>query len=60
VIEFLIQVVVALLVLPVEGYLRNVMLRSLDSSHKFYQYIVPGFKSKEKPERFIKETSDVD
>jgi hypothetical protein len=60
VIEFLIQVIVALLVLPVEGYLRNVMLRSLDSSHKFYQYIVPGFKSKEKPERFIKETSDVD
>jgi hypothetical protein len=60
VIEFLIQVVVALLVLPVEGYLRNVMLRSLDSSHKFYQYIVPGFKTKEKPERFIKETSDVD
>jgi hypothetical protein len=60
VIEFLIQVVVALLVLPVEGYLRNVMLRSLDSSHKFYQYIVPNLKIKEKPERFIKETSDID
>jgi hypothetical protein len=41
VIDFLIQVVVALLVLPVEGYLRNLMLRSIDSSGKFYQFLVP-------------------
>jgi hypothetical protein len=60
VIDFLIQVVVALLVLPVEGYLRNLMLRSLDSSGKFYQFIVPSSPSREKPEKFIKETSDVD
>ncbi|HEY0743576.1 MAG TPA: triple tyrosine motif-containing protein [Chryseosolibacter sp.] len=60
VIEFIVQVVVALLVLPVEGYLRNLMLRSLDSSGKFYQFIVPKGASKEKPEKFIKETSDID
>lgn len=60
VIEFIVQVVVALLVLPVEGYLRNLMLRSLDSSGKFYQFIVPSAASKEKPEKFIKETSDID
>jgi hypothetical protein len=60
VIDFIIQVVVALLVLPVEGYLRNLMLRSLDSSGKFYQFIVPSSGSREKPEKFIKETSDVD
>lgn len=60
VIEFIVQVVVALLVLPVEGYLRNLMLRSLDSSGKFYQFIVPATGSKEKPEKFIKETSDID
>ena len=60
VIDFIVQVVVALLVLPVEGYLRNLMLRSLDSSGKFYQFIVPSAGSKEKPEKFIKETSDVD
>jgi hypothetical protein len=64
VIDFFIQVVVALLVLPVEGYLRNLMLKSLDSSGKFYKFIVPGAPvtraSKEKPETFIRETSDVD
>jgi hypothetical protein len=60
VIDFMIQVVVALLVLPVEGYLRNLMLRSLDSSGKFYQFIVPSAGSKDKPEKFVKETSDVD
>ena len=41
VIDFFIQVVVALLILPVEGFLRNLMLKSLDSSGKFYQFIVP-------------------
>lgn len=60
VIDFIVQVVVALLVLPVEGYLRNLMLRSLDSTGKFYQFIVPAAGSKQKPEKFIKETSDVD
>jgi hypothetical protein len=62
VVDFFIQVVVALLVLPVEGYLRNLMLRSLDSSGKFYQFIVPGspLKPKPKPEVFIKEVSDIE
>lgn len=61
VIDFFIQVVVAFLVLPVEGYLRNLMLRSLDSSGKFYQFIVPGSPLKRgKPEIFVKETSEVE
>jgi len=64
VIDFFIQVIVALLVLPVEGYLRNLMLRSLDSSGKFYQFIVPQASMRPpftgKPEKFMKETSDVD
>ncbi len=42
VIEFLIQFTVAILILPVEGFLRNLMLRSLDSSSKFYKFISPG------------------
>jgi hypothetical protein len=41
VVEFFIQVVVALLILPVEGFLRKLMLRSLDSSGKFYNLISP-------------------
>lgn len=42
---FFIQVVVALLILPVEGYLRKLMLRSLDNSEKLYGFITPGRKS---------------
>jgi hypothetical protein len=57
VIDFFIQVLVALLVLPVEGYLRNIMLRSLDSSGKFYQFLVPQAAAKEK---WIEEASDVE
>ncbi len=41
-IEFLIQFVVAILILPVEGFLRNLMLRSLDSDSKFYNFISPA------------------
>jgi hypothetical protein len=41
VIDFIIQVFVALLVLPVEGYLRNLMLRSLDTSSKVYKFVDP-------------------
>jgi hypothetical protein len=60
--DFFIQVVVALLVLPVEGYLRNLMLRSLDSSGKFYQFIVPKtpVPRTEKPEKFIEEPLELD
>lgn len=42
VIEFLIQFVVAILILPVEGYLRNLMLRSIDSSGRFHKFISAG------------------
>jgi hypothetical protein len=58
VIDFIIQVIVALLILPVEGFLRNLMFRSLDTSSKFYQFITPKGASleKEKLEEF--ETSD--
>lgn len=42
VMEFLIQFVVAILILPVEGFLRNLMLRSLDSTSKFHSLISPG------------------
>jgi hypothetical protein len=41
VIHFIIQVFVALLILPVEGYLRNLMFRSLDAKSKFYSFISP-------------------
>lgn len=47
VMEFFIQVVVALLILPVEGFLRNLMLRSLDSSGKLYNFISSGSVLKE-------------
>ncbi|MEX2235818.1 MAG: triple tyrosine motif-containing protein [Cyclobacteriaceae bacterium] len=42
VVEFIIQVVVAILILPVEGFLRNLMLRSLNSSGKLYRFISPA------------------
>lgn len=41
VVAFVIQVFVALMILPVEGFLRKLMFRSLDSSYKFYQFISP-------------------
>lgn len=61
VIQFLIQFVVAILILPVEGFLRNLMLRSLDSSGKFYNLISPGVDpavegKKPSRKRKIKET----
>jgi hypothetical protein len=52
--EFFVQVVVALLVLPVEGFLRNLMLRSLDSNSKLYKLIATGKQKKpgeKKPSR---------
>ncbi len=45
---FFIQVVVALLILPVEGYLRKLMLRSLDNSEKLYGFITPGRKKEKR------------
>jgi hypothetical protein len=41
VIDFFVQVVIAMLVLPVEGYLRNLMLRSLEFRSRFYKFISP-------------------
>lgn len=45
VVDFLIQVMVALMVLPVEGYLRKLMLRSLDSETGLHELINPKKKS---------------
>jgi hypothetical protein len=61
VIDFFIQVMVALLILPVEGYLRKLMFESLDSSGKFYEFVTPGISlKKEKEEKFIKEPTEKD
>ena len=46
VVDFIIQVFIALLILPVEGYLRNLMFRSLDASSKFYKFVSPGIPAK--------------
>lgn len=57
-IEFLIQFVVAILILPVEGFLRNLMLSSLDSNSKFYNFISPqkGRKKVGKAKKGLKQT----
>jgi len=39
--DFFMQVSVAFLILPVEGYLRNLMLRSLDSNSGLYRFLTP-------------------
>jgi hypothetical protein len=55
VIDFITQVFVALLILPVEGYLRNLMFRSLDASSKFYEFLgskPPPIIQKENVEEF--------
>ena len=59
VVEFLIQFVVAILILPVEGFLRNLMLRSLDSSSRFYNFISPGAGRSAKKTRKRKKTKQV-
>lgn len=50
VIDFIIQVLVACMVLPIEGYLRNLMLKSMNSENRFYKIIsgtprFPGAKN---------------
>ena len=50
VIDFLIQVIIAMLILPIEGYLRELMLRSLDTSHRFYRFIAPKTSVPRDPE----------
>lgn len=63
VIEFLIQFFVAILILPVEGFLRNLMLRSLDSTSVFYKLFSPAatppkLEEKKQPgKRKVKEPS---
>jgi hypothetical protein len=39
--DFFVQVFVAFLILPVEGYLRNLMLQSLAPDHKLYKILTP-------------------
>lgn len=41
VIDFFVQVVVAFMILPVEGYLRNLMLRSIDSNSRLHKFLSP-------------------
>ncbi|MFZ6012847.1 MAG: triple tyrosine motif-containing protein [Bacteroidota bacterium] len=66
VVDFFIQVFIALLILPVEGYLRNLMLRSLDSSRSFYKFLKPRKDADEAPkttdseEELVKEASDTE
>jgi hypothetical protein len=45
VIDFFMQVIVAFIILPVEGYLRNLMLRSLDSQSGLYKFLSPQTKT---------------
>ncbi len=56
VIDFIIQVFVALLILPVEGYLRNLMFRSLNTNSRVYKLIGPkntnGILAKKEKEEF--------
>jgi len=54
--DFVVQVVVALMVLPVEGYLRQFMLRSLDSGARFYSFLSPQGEQVRKTEE--KETKE--
>jgi hypothetical protein len=60
VVDFFIQVVVALLILPVEEFLRNLMMKSLNSSGKFYQIMATKSSPLEKEEKFFNETSDIE
>jgi hypothetical protein len=61
VVDFIVQVIVALMILPVEGYLRKLMFRSLDGSSKFYQFIAPksanGYVEPEETEQ-LQESDD--
>ncbi len=41
VIDFIVQVAIAMLILPVEGFLRERMLRSLEAGDRFYKFILP-------------------
>jgi hypothetical protein len=41
VLDFFVQVIVAFMILPVEGYLRNLMLRSLDTQSRLYRFLSP-------------------
>ena len=41
VMDFFMQVLVALLILPIEGYLRNILLRSLDPKSFLHRFIAP-------------------
>lgn len=41
VIDFIVQVAIAMLILPVEGYLRERMLRSLEVRDRFSRFILP-------------------
>lgn len=58
VLDFISQVFIALLILPVEGYLRNLLTKSMDPSSRIYQLVNFGSTSGTKVEEF--ETFDED
>lgn len=45
--DFLIQVIVALLILPVEGFLRKMMINSLEEKKGLYRILVPEHRRKQ-------------
>lgn len=47
--DFFVQVFIAFLILPVEGYLRNLMLRSLDSHSGLYKFLTPKPQEQQEP-----------
>ena len=53
VVDFFMQVLIAFLILPVEGYLRNLMLKSLDQNSKLYKLIT--LKANGKPNKHKQE-----
>jgi len=59
VINFIIQVMIALLILPVEGYLRNLMFRSMDPKSRFYKFIAAKPPTNLLREKELQATDDV-
>lgn len=51
VLDFFVQVIVAFMILPVEGYLRNLMLRSLDTQSRLHRFLSPKANINSKDEQ---------
>ncbi len=44
------KIIIAIIILPVEGYLRDMMFRNIESSHKMYNLLRTPKQNKESPE----------